>query len=118
MPWVDDELCDGCGVCVEECPVDTIVMKCDVAEIDMSDCIRCGTCHSVCPSEAIRHDKEKIPEEVRVNVEKIKRNMDACEQYFGDPRERQKCLARSIRHYENVRIVAEKTVKELEKLML
>ena len=30
MPWVDEEKCVACGVCVEECPVEAIAME-DVA---------------------------------------------------------------------------------------
>ena len=26
MPWIDKNECIGCGICVEECPVDTIYM--------------------------------------------------------------------------------------------
>lgn len=116
MPWVDDELCNGCGLCVEECPVDTIVMRDDVAEIDMSDCIRCGICHDICPTGAVRHDREKISQEVKANVEKTKKNMDACEKYLGDSQEKRKCLMRSIRHFENVRMVAEKTLEDIDQL--
>ena len=117
MPWVDEELCNGCGLCVEECPVDTIVMNGDVADIEMADCIRCGICHDICPTEAIKHDRLKVPEEVRANVVKTEALMEACEKYLGDPRERQKCLARTVRHFENMKMIAEKTLAELEKLM-
>ncbi|MBN2179968.1 MAG: 4Fe-4S binding protein [Deltaproteobacteria bacterium] len=117
MPWVDEELCNGCGLCVEECPVDTIVMNDDVADIEMADCIRCGICHDICPTEAIKHDRLKVPEEVRANVVKTEALMEACEEYLGDPRERQKCLVRTVRHFENMKMIAEKTLAELEKLM-
>jgi formate hydrogenlyase subunit 6/NADH:ubiquinone oxidoreductase subunit I len=49
MPWVDKDKCVSCGICVEECPVDTIFIKDEKAEIDMIGCIRCGRCHDVCP---------------------------------------------------------------------
>jgi ferredoxin len=39
MPWVHKDMCIGCGICVEECPVDAIVIENEVAEIHMSDCI-------------------------------------------------------------------------------
>jgi len=35
MPWIDDSRCTSCGVCVEECPVGTIVMEDSSAEIRM-----------------------------------------------------------------------------------
>ncbi|MFO7956562.1 MAG: 4Fe-4S binding protein, partial [Candidatus Brocadiia bacterium] len=63
MPWVSEEMCVGCGVCVEECPVDAIAMVDDVARINEEECIRCGHCHDVCPQEAVRHDSERIPQE-------------------------------------------------------
>jgi ferredoxin len=47
MLWISVEDCDGCGICVEECPVNTITME-EKAEIDMDESIRCGICHDVC----------------------------------------------------------------------
>jgi len=47
VPWVDKDMCICCGICIQECPVDAIVMEDEVAEIRMSDCIHCGVCHDV-----------------------------------------------------------------------
>jgi ferredoxin len=116
MPWVDEKKCVGCGICVEECPVDAISMVSDKAVINMAECIHCGTCHSVCPSGAVGHDSEKIPEEVRTNVEETLKFMKLCETFLGDAGERNKCLGRMIKHFNKSRIVAEKTLEELEKL--
>jgi ferredoxin len=116
MPWVDSDMCIGCGVCVEECPVDTIVMENDVAEIHMDECIHCGKCHDACEQEAVRHDSEKIPDEIKANVEETKDFMEACEKYLGGMQEQQKCLNRMIKHFNKERMVAEKTIEELELL--
>ena len=35
MPWIDEISCNGCGICVDECPVDTIYMEGEKAEINM-----------------------------------------------------------------------------------
>ena len=35
MPWVDKNECVGCSICVEECPVDTIYMDNEHAEINI-----------------------------------------------------------------------------------
>jgi ferredoxin len=116
MPWIDKDMCTGCGMCVEACPVDAIVLENELAEIHMSDCIRCGTCHDICDQEAVRHDGEKVPDEVRANVEETKYFMEACEKYLGRAEERQKCLNRMIKYFTKEKLVAEKTLEELELL--
>ena len=116
MPWVDKDRCSGCGICVEECPVGVIVMENETAEINMDGCIHCGKCHDVCPEEAVRHDSEKIPDKVKANVIETKKFMEACVKYLGHAKERQKCLNRMIKHFKKGKVVAEKTIEELEAL--
>ncbi len=116
MPWIDKDKCSGCGICIEECPVGVIVMENETAKINMDGCIHCGKCHDVCPEEAVRHDSEKIPGKVKANVIEIKKFMDACAKYLGDVIEGQKCLNRMIKHFNQDKIVAEKTIEELEAL--
>lgn len=116
MPWVDVNSCNGCGTCVEECPAEAISMIEDKAEIDMSDCIRCGVCHEVCPQESVRHDSEKVPELIEMNVETTKRYMGLCAELLHNEDERSKCLRRMIKHYTKEKLVAEKTLEELQKL--
>ena len=116
MPWINKDGCVGCGICVEKCPVNAITMEDEKAKIDMEKCIHCGTCHSVCPEEAVRHDGEKIPDDVKANVEITKRFMELCAKYLGDDKEKDKCLTRMKKHFNKEKIVAEKTLNELEKL--
>jgi len=69
MPWVNAEMCTGCGVCVDECPVGAIALQeDDRAKINDTECIRCGKCHDACPQEAVRHDSERVPHEVAGNL--------------------------------------------------
>ena len=75
MPWIDEDKCVGCGICVEGCPVNAITMGDGRAEIDMGECIRCGRCHKVCPKGAVRHDSEKIPQEIEENIRWVKKLM-------------------------------------------
>jgi uncharacterized Fe-S center protein len=72
MPWIETEDCSGCGICVSKCPVGTIYLQESVAFIDMTNCIHCGVYHSVCPKGVVRHNSEKIIEEVKANVDKTK----------------------------------------------
>ena len=116
MPWVDKNECTGCGICVEECPAETIYMEDEKAEIDMDNCIRCGHCHEICPEEAVRHDSEKIPGEVNANIAKAEDCMNACAKYFGDDKEGQKCLTRIIKYFNKEKIVVEKTLERLQTL--
>ena len=116
MPWITAEDCTGCGICVEKCPVGTIFLENDVAVIEMEDCIRCGLCHDVCPLELVRHDSEKIPDEVKANVERTEEFMESCARYLGDVQEKQKCLNRMIKHFNKEKIVAEKTLETLQML--
>ena len=116
MPWVDEGKCTGCNVCVKKCPVNAISMKDAKARIEMEECIHCGVCHDICPNGAVRHDREKIPDDVKTNVEKTKRFMKLCAKYLGNVKEKDKCLQRMIKHFNKEKIVAEKTIEELENL--
>ncbi|NCB70036.1 MAG: 4Fe-4S dicluster domain-containing protein [Bacteroidia bacterium] len=52
-PKVDVDLCIGCGVCVEICPVNAIVMNDDKAFIIEDMCRNCQKCVRACPVGAI-----------------------------------------------------------------
>jgi len=51
---IDQEACTGCGICVEWCPTDAIVInEKNLAQRDESSCLGCGVCSRFCPEEAI-----------------------------------------------------------------
>jgi ferredoxin len=58
----DEELCNGCGVCVDMCPMEAIELVDDVARIDDGKCIGCGVCAYHCPSEAMSLERTGIRE--------------------------------------------------------
>ncbi len=49
---VDKDICTGCGLCMEECPVEAIKLEDEIAVVS-DDCIECGICTDVCPVGAI-----------------------------------------------------------------
>jgi len=54
LSMIDEETCTGCGICVERCPTDAIVLNAqDVAQRDENACLGCGVCSHFCPEEAI-----------------------------------------------------------------
>ena len=59
---IDRDLCTGCGMCVDSCPMDVIRMneKIKKAEIKYpDDCMLCLYCEFDCPVQAIYVSPEK-----------------------------------------------------------
>jgi ferredoxin len=97
MPWINKEMCTGCEMCIDECTVGAISMDNSVAVIDQDSCIRCGVCHDVCRNEAVRHDGERIPEEVESNMAWVKKLLG--HDYYVSEREKQKDLLDRLQRY-------------------
>lgn len=115
MPWVNEEMCTGCGVCVDECTVGAISVKENSAFIDEDNCIRCGICHDVCPEDAVRHDGERIPKEVEANMAWVRRFLEH-DYYKGDKKRQEELLERLKRYFTKERKVSEKTIENIDVL--
>jgi NAD-dependent dihydropyrimidine dehydrogenase PreA subunit len=51
---VDSKACNGCGLCVEMCPLDVLWLDASVPYMRYrDDCWYCGICVAVCPRKAI-----------------------------------------------------------------
>jgi len=52
---IDREKCDGCGVCVEICPLDALRLDEDgKAYVKYDECWYCGSCELECPRKAVK----------------------------------------------------------------
>ena len=61
---VDEEKCTGCGICVEACPLDAIIID-QVAKIDAAICTDCCSCIAECPNDAIFTERMAIASSAR-----------------------------------------------------
>jgi len=112
MPWINKELCTGCQICVGECSVGAITIEEGIAFIKEDECIRCGVCHDVCPVDAVRHDGERIPEEVQSNLAWAKKLL-THEYYSSDKTKQKQLIERLQRHFAKNKNVAEGTMEQL-----
>jgi Fe-S-cluster-containing hydrogenase component 2 len=56
---IDNEKCEGCGICVPLCPVHAISILNGKAFIDQNRCTDCLQCINECPNDAIRQISDK-----------------------------------------------------------
>jgi nitroreductase/NAD-dependent dihydropyrimidine dehydrogenase PreA subunit len=50
---IDEELCTGCGLCVEICPSKTLSLQNGKAAVTGSQSLNCGHCMAICPAGAV-----------------------------------------------------------------
>jgi heterodisulfide reductase subunit A2 len=57
IAMVDEDVCTGCGICVEVCPYEarTLNERKRIAEVNDALCTGCGACIAACPSNASIH---------------------------------------------------------------
>ena len=69
---VDEELCAGCGMCVEVCPYGAPALQplWGVSRINAVLCKGCGACAVTCPSKAIRL-QHFTPEQIMAQVDAL-----------------------------------------------
>jgi Fe-S-cluster-containing hydrogenase component 2 len=97
---------------MQNCPAEAIAMDSQTAAIDDATCIRCGICHDICPTDAVRHDKERIPQDVQTNllwVETLKKHP----YYRGAPEKQIGLLNRLNNHFNRQIEVARQTLNSL-----
>jgi len=64
MPVIDQEKCDGCGLCISVCTCNALVLVEHVITIiETEQCGWCLECEAVCPTGAIAGPFEIVIEE-------------------------------------------------------
>ena len=64
MPVIDQEKCNGCGLCISVCSCNALVLVEDVVTIiETEECGWCLQCEVVCPTGAIACSFEIVIEE-------------------------------------------------------
>jgi uncharacterized Fe-S center protein len=53
-PYVDEDLCIGCGACAKICALNAPEIKNRKAAINHAKCVGCGRCIGVCPADAVQ----------------------------------------------------------------
>lgn len=64
---IDPEVCMGCEQCLVYCPVGSISMRNDIAEINRDECVECFNCYrnQICSVEAIIPEDLEWPRSLR-----------------------------------------------------
>jgi ferredoxin len=88
-------------------------MEEDIAFINEDECIRCGVCHDVCAENAVRHDGERIPEEVQNNLVWAKKLL-MHEYYSNDKTKQKQLIERLQRFFTKNKKVTEQTIEQLK----
>ncbi len=60
---IDLKLCNGCGICMNSCPMDVIrIDKANKKAVIQypEECMLCGQCRRFCPTNAVTIGKEKF----------------------------------------------------------
>ena len=75
---VDEELCNGCAICEDRCPMGAIEVVDEVPVINNDRCIGCALCVTGCETDAMRlrrrEEAPEVPESMRqMGVEVLKR---------------------------------------------
>jgi len=68
----DEDLCDGCGTCLERCPMEAIDLGSGISSVSRDRCIGCGLCITTCPANAlhlVRKPENEQPYVPKSNIE-------------------------------------------------
>jgi ferredoxin len=68
----DEDLCDGCELCLDRCQMEALSLDDGIIYVDRDRCIGCGLCITTCPNDALalqRKPESELRPLPRTNVE-------------------------------------------------
>ncbi|MDR0466125.1 MAG: 4Fe-4S binding protein [Deltaproteobacteria bacterium] len=54
VPAVNNDLCIGCGECIDICPGEALIMEGALPRVNRDKCIKCYCCQELCPQKGIQ----------------------------------------------------------------
>ncbi|MDY6855536.1 MAG: DUF362 domain-containing protein [Thermodesulfobacteriota bacterium] len=61
IPFINRELCLGCGICIENCPEDALIFDQEgLPYLLEAKCIGCGECVAVCSNSCIQMESKEV----------------------------------------------------------
>jgi heterodisulfide reductase subunit A len=70
VAFVHDELCDGCGMCIEHCPLGALIPS-QIVGVNEAVCRGCGSCIASCPKDALDlhcYTNEQLLRQIRASL--------------------------------------------------
>jgi heterodisulfide reductase subunit A len=70
IAFVHEDLCDGCGICIERCPLGALIPS-QIVAVNEAVCRGCGSCIASCPKDALDlhcYTNDQLLEEVRASL--------------------------------------------------
>ena len=103
---VNKEKCIGCSQCIKDCPVSTISLVDNKAEINNERCFKCGHCIAICPVEAVSTDDYNMEEVIHYDKESFSVEADNLLNFIK--------FRRSVRRFKDKEVEKEKIEKIIE----
>ena len=103
---VDKEKCIACKQCINDCPVNDIILKDNKAHVKNESCIKCGHCVAICPTKAVSTNDYDMDDVIEYNKESFTVDADNLLNFIK--------FIRSIRNFKNKKIEKEKIEKIIE----
>lgn len=103
---VDKEKCITCKQCINDCPVNDIVLKDNKAHVKNERCIKCGHCVAICPTKSVSTNDYNMNDVIEYDKEDFAVDADNLLNFIK--------FRRSVRKFKDKKIEKEKIEKIIE----